>query len=161
MKNLTPITREEKYLHAIATGEAADITPVTGEEHFLAAIASGETPNREPKTRKEYFLNECANGTGGGGDSDFTTATMTVVGRPGGLVAPIDIVNVYTDETFGTNIIGSLIPNPGTYEIVLYKGSQKVVIGNEYTVTGSVEKVPDADESIVTGDFTITYTLVQ
>ena len=66
MKNLTPVTREEKYLHAIATQEPADITPVTGEEKFLAALASGEAPNREPKTRKEYFLSECANGTGGG-----------------------------------------------------------------------------------------------
>ena len=58
MKDLTPVTREEKILHAIATGEEVPFTPVTREEKFLVALSKGEAADIAPATRKEYFLNE-------------------------------------------------------------------------------------------------------
>lgn len=90
---------------------------------------------------------------GGGGDSDFEIAVMTVVGSPDGLIPNMDAINVNDDS-----IYADLNPIPGTYNIVLYKGSQTIEISDNYTVTGSAESDPDEPGTyIVTGDFTITY----
>ena len=61
MKNLTPVTREEKYLHAIATHGEVNIVPVTTEEKLLDSIVRDEPIAVNPKTRREYFLNEIVN----------------------------------------------------------------------------------------------------
>ena len=61
MKNLTPVTREEKYLHAIATHGEVNIVPVTTEEKLLDSIVRDEPIAVNPKTRMEYFLNEIVN----------------------------------------------------------------------------------------------------
>ena len=58
MKDLTPVTREEKILDAIAEGEPVEFTPVTREEKFLVAIANGTEIDLTPATRKEYFLSK-------------------------------------------------------------------------------------------------------
>lgn len=63
MKNLTPVTREEKYLHAIATHGEVDITPTNKEEELLDAILNDETIEINPKTRKEWFLAKVAGAT--------------------------------------------------------------------------------------------------
>lgn len=94
-------------------------------------------------------------GSGGSGDSDFTIATMTVVGEPtAGLIPQVRAINI-TDNV----LIDYLEAVPGTHSIVLYRGSQQgVYIPESYTVTGSAELVPnETDVYKVTGDFTITY----
>ncbi len=60
MKNLTPVTREEKYLYAIANGETVDLTPTNAEEKLLDAIIYKEKISVNPKTRKEWFLAKIA-----------------------------------------------------------------------------------------------------
>ncbi len=62
MKNLTPVTRLEKYLHAIATGESINLTPTNDEEKLLDAImrGNGESIHINPKTRDSYFLAKIA-----------------------------------------------------------------------------------------------------
>lgn len=64
------ITREEKLLNAIATGETPDIIPITRKEKYLRYLAGvGEKPAK-PITREEMFLDKIrAGGTGGGGNS--------------------------------------------------------------------------------------------
>lgn len=57
-KELTPITREEKILHAIATDAAIPITPVTRKEKLVAAMADGGNVDFVPATREEYFLDQ-------------------------------------------------------------------------------------------------------
>lgn len=61
MKNLTPVTREEKYLYAIATHGEIDITPTNTKEELLDAILHDVKIEINPKTREEYFLNEIVN----------------------------------------------------------------------------------------------------
>ena len=62
-----PITREEKYVSAMASGNSTDIKPVTREEVFLAKATGQSVAIPEPITRKEVFLRDIAlNGSGGG-----------------------------------------------------------------------------------------------
>lgn len=62
-----PITREEQYLSAMASGNSTDIKPVTREEMYLAKATGQSVAIPEPVTRKEVFLRDIAlNGSGGG-----------------------------------------------------------------------------------------------
>ena len=70
MQNMTPVTREEKYLFAIATHGEVDITPVTTEEKLLDAYLKDEPMIVNPKTRKEYFV-ALATGATIVGNDDF------------------------------------------------------------------------------------------
>ena len=65
-----PITREEKILNAISSGEDLGFEPFTREEMYLAHLAGiGEKPEK-PITRKEMFLDKIELGSGGGTDDD-------------------------------------------------------------------------------------------
>lgn len=59
MSELEPITREEILLNSIAEGEASGLTPITRQENYLAAIAGeSELPDdMTPITREEIYLN--------------------------------------------------------------------------------------------------------
>ena len=160
MKNLTPVTREEKLLHAIAIQEPADITPVTGEEKFLAALASGEAPNKEPKTRKEYFLNECANSTGGGG-GDFTTCVLKTTGAFDQETDDrrVNIAHVVSfDEDAFSQGSTSLPIGDNELTVVLYKGKAYMDFVNENNplrldvVSGGAEPDIDGFSFYITGD---------
>lgn len=66
------ITRKQKILHAIATGDTSDLPEgITRKEKILHAIASGDTSNiPEGITREEQILQYIAeNGGGDGGES--------------------------------------------------------------------------------------------
>lgn len=88
MQNMTPVTREEKYLFAIATHGEVDITPVTTEEKLLDAYLKGEEIAVNPKTRKEYFVALATGATIVGNPMDFDPGSLTidtgVVDQPGG-----------------------------------------------------------------------------
>jgi hypothetical protein len=66
---LEPITRQEKLLNAVATGESANIKPITREEMFLAKAGGQNVQTPTPITRKEMFLSKISCGSGGGGNS--------------------------------------------------------------------------------------------
>lgn len=72
---MIPQTRLEKWLAKIA-GEEVDITPKDRFETLLAKIA-GDDVTITPDDRFEYWLNQIAE-NGGGGSSDFSTATVTL-----------------------------------------------------------------------------------
>ena len=72
----TPKTRLEKWLAKIA-GESVDIEPKDRLETLLAKIA-GDSVTITPDDSLEYWLNEIAENGGGGGSSDFSTATVTI-----------------------------------------------------------------------------------
>ena len=68
---MEPITRQEKFLNSIATGDSAELEPITREEMYLSAIAgSTESKPEKPITRKEMFYEKIleSGGVGGGGD---------------------------------------------------------------------------------------------
>ena len=60
-----PITREEKILNDISSGEDLGFEPITREEMYLAHLAGiGKKPEK-PITRKEMFLDKIELGSGG------------------------------------------------------------------------------------------------
>lgn len=62
----------------------SDLTPLTREEIFLNAIAEGEDPNLTPVTREEHFLKNIydavSQGGGGGGSSNLIVEKLTPEG---------------------------------------------------------------------------------
>jgi hypothetical protein len=85
----------------------------------------------------------------GGGSSDFSTATLTVVG--GSISATIPFIQTLGDSQYirGDNYTFET----GTYDIVLYKNT--AILMTEKPVTGNAE--PSGQEGIwlVSGDITI------
>ena len=71
-----PITREERYLNAIANGETPKLTPITREEMFMAKAAGQVVQVPTPITRKEMFLNKIS---GGGGTSSGALTEISTV----------------------------------------------------------------------------------
>ena len=61
-----PITREEMFLNAVATGVSSGIEPITREEKYLAYIGGQDVIPPEPITRKEYFFSMISPGGGSG-----------------------------------------------------------------------------------------------
>ena len=94
---------------------------------------------------------------GGGGSSDFSTATLTVVGLTDD--DEITVIGAFAFEAFEDEepfISGASSLINGTYTLVLYKGSSLVyarVYGTqEATITGNY----DSEYQIATGDCTLT-----
>lgn len=56
------ITREEKYLKAIADGVAIDLKPITRKEMLLAKAAGQDVGEINPVTREEIFLSKISGG---------------------------------------------------------------------------------------------------
>ena len=69
--SIDPITRQEQFLSAVATGNTANIKPITREEMFLAKAGGQNVTTPEPITRREKLLQGIIdNGGGGGGTTD-------------------------------------------------------------------------------------------
>lgn len=68
MPDLTPMTREEKFLNG-----DTDLTPITRREHFYAGTES-ELPEPDPITREEWFIQKYR----GGGGGDITVESLSV-----------------------------------------------------------------------------------
>jgi hypothetical protein len=60
------ITREEKYLAALASGTAIDLEPITRRELFLAKACGMGVKTPTPITREEILLDKIASGGGTG-----------------------------------------------------------------------------------------------
>lgn len=76
MPDMNPITRNEKYLSAIAKGDSSDLPkPITRKEKYLDAIANADAGAELPApiTREEKYLHAvydtAMTGGGGGGSS--------------------------------------------------------------------------------------------
>ena len=89
---------------------------------------------------------------GGGGSSDFSTATMTISNMDGGSIdvyAPI-VENNMSKTTQSLS--------EGEYTVILYKGKARLLIDIDpeyYTISGDITL--DNDAYIVEGDFSISY----
>lgn len=172
--SMTPTTRLEKWLAKIA-GESVDIQPKDRLETLLAKIA-GESVSITPDDSLEYWLNQIAENGGGGGSSDFSTATVTL-----NLTMPTGVSNEGTTVTSEISVdafayTGSINANSTntSAEILLYKGSanitsveavgsdsQPYVISNLSAAVLSGNITYDLEQGVllVTGDCSITATL--
>ncbi len=63
MKNLTPVTREEKFMDAIAKHEVINLTPTNDTERLLDSIMRDSPIAINPKTRTDYFIAKNASAT--------------------------------------------------------------------------------------------------
>jgi hypothetical protein len=70
---MKPITRQERLLNSIATGDSVKLEPITREEQYLSAIAGlTDFVPEKPITRKEMFYEKIfKSGGGGGGDTEL------------------------------------------------------------------------------------------
>ena len=132
----------------------SDWTPLTQQEIYQKSLDEAQGEPLVPETRLEYFLNKIAEG--GGGNSDFSTAHMTVnVGGDGLKYCPTPLIT--------ENAIEIIYPNENTgiaddeYDVPLYNGELVVETGcSSITVSGDAEFDGDEGLLIITGDCEIT-----
>ena len=114
------------------------------------------TENGTYETKGEMYNKVTVNVEGGGGSSDFSTATVTV-GSGVVLEAPV----VINEEEFqGIALIGDPIEEETIWQIPLYKGKCVVSIytsqeGQTISVSGNITIIGD-NVYHITGDCTIT-----
>lgn len=65
---IEPITRQEAFMNAVATGTSVDLEPITREEMFLAKAGGQNVTTPTPITRREMFLSKISGSSGGGGE---------------------------------------------------------------------------------------------
>lgn len=101
------LTREESLLNSIAEGEGTELTPATREEIYLAAIANGDKEGLpQPVTRKEVLLNTIAQ-NGGGGSATLIEKSIT---ENGTYSAADDEADGYSQVTVEVSGGGSYTP---------------------------------------------------
>ena len=105
------------------------------------------------------FLEGLANGSGGGGSSDFSTAEVTfisTVSSPAPEQEVIAIMEIMGEEGMISKF--PLINGSLTVDVVLFKGSQIIYAPNDFndiTVTGDITE--EEGEIIISGAGTISY----
>lgn len=127
MSELTPETREEAFLYALANKDAINIEPQTRREALLKCIIEGKIPDFVPHTRKEAFMRDLCirianggSGGSGGGDSDYWKNVLAryIEGNITDMVIP-DGTTAIAD-----NILGG---QSQSYERVTVPGSVKSI----------------------------------
>lgn len=98
---------------------------------------------------------------GGGGSSDFSTATMTIVN--GRVDTKLSVPCILDNEEF--NMRGSAtmsIFDRSSCQVILYKGKAYVITSQAdvESTGGNIEYDADIQMYVVTGDCTITYTII-
>lgn len=112
------------------------------------------TENGTYETKGEMYNKVTVNVEGGGGSSDFSTATMTLETGDRFNVAGAFISPDGTTTFGGTNFAD------GDYQLILYKGTGEVFMENWdselFAITGNIT-MPYPATGVVTGDFKISY----
>lgn len=95
-------------------------------------------------------------GGGGGGDSDFSTAQMTVTGNTP-IWAPIPFVDPWGDSCLLSSDSTNMTLDVGIYTVPLYKGV--LVVYASHLMGASVEGNAEMEDGIlyIFGDFSIGY----
>lgn len=160
---MSPITREEALLGAIAAGSGSDLTPLTREERFLSAIANGTVAGVSPITRKEKILQSIIDSGGVGDGLKFDRGTFTFaedVSAPTtttiehNLEEIPDIIIIWTDDfsratesspvpySDVTMVGGSLLRSlAGLPQSLSSTYDARIPIGNVYTIPANGYKI--------------------
>lgn len=93
---------------------------------------------------------------GGGGSSDFSTAKLTLVGRPiDPIYVPIAVEMPRLEEDPLDTTYPHLVGEGGTFDVVLYKGHAVMYTTQTITISGDIENlVPNY--YVISGDCTVT-----
>lgn len=161
----------EEYRAEVLDTLGATVEDLRNEPSFRAKVLETlgvDFTDEDTRNFERYRLKALEglkNGSGGGGSSDFSTATVTVVGGDVMSVMPVCTndpeapVNYYLTPLRGSQD-GSL--EEGVYTTVLYKGALvcdcvNIVVGRSISLSGDCEWVNEEDGALlITGDCTIT-----
>jgi hypothetical protein len=146
------ITREEKYLKAIASGGGIDLKPITRKEMFLAKAAGQDIITPTPITREEMFLSKIIQAIGNnvvleGDGQDFHQFAPT----PLTFRSEDDLADFQEVQINGETV------DPANYTIE--EGSTIVTFPIEYLKTldkGKYEVAIVSKSKTVKGNFTVT-----
>lgn len=140
-----------------------DTLKVNGSEIVTPSGKITITENGTNIDIAQYALAD-VNVEGGGGSSDLSTAIMTISGFPddeflqvpGGKAVSVIYINSRLGIT--TSGIDEVLSN-GTYDVVLYQGSQMALIDDtsDCTVSGDATLDAGSGRLTITGNFTIAY----
>ena len=148
-----------------ATGDIITATKLNNIESGVQSVSSSYTPTTWATgdiitaTKLNNIEQGIAN-AGGGGSSDFSTATVTFVNNTADKVL-LGATAVVLDEGEHSCIYGidSLADN-GSYTFILYKGLNVFTCNNSdqltVTTSGNVTYDSENDTFLITGDCTIT-----
>ena len=145
------------YTHTVwETGDVVTAERLNNIEQGVQDMNSDYTPTTwvSGDTVTAEKLNNIEQGiANGGGSSDFSTATVTMVGT----TPDVEFQCVSVDENGMVPTI-YFSTGSGTATVVLYQGRASLVNYNEYEMSISGDIVYDTamDEYIITGDCTIT-----
>jgi len=165
-----PITRKQAFLAKIA-GEDVTIEPKTYDELFLNAIAEkrgGEDVELpQPNTMEQAYLKKIADsiiGGGGGGDSDFSIAEVTLTNTDLADDIFVYMPFVYDDNEFeeGRSALLGVSENIShgeskTFKVALYKGLAFGDIPTSYVTTTGDITFEDGYGVFITGDGTVSF----
>ena len=153
-----------------ALGGAETATENLEALNAIAGALGGETTS----TNNADAIDQIAeHASGGGGSSDFSTATVTLnLTYPEGVVADIARINTYFDISQASVYGGNIYTDSDNVEVVLYQNKCSVYeikgsAGNtdyaaeNITVSGSVVFDAEAGAYIVTGDCTFSANMVE
>lgn len=93
---------------------------------------------------------------GGGGSSDFSTATLTITGTNRGFINVANVLVVPDYNLEGTNYQSALTDDALT--VILYKGKAYAVAGSTVqSVSGNITYDSDMEWYVITGDCTVNF----
>lgn len=105
------VTRNEKLLSSVASGNPSGIDPITREEMFLSYIAGESATKPKPITRKEKLLDKIGASGNGGGAKPEQEKTVNITENGTTEVVP-DEGNTLSKVTVNTSVIDGEIGKP-------------------------------------------------
>lgn len=115
------------------------------------------TENGTYETKGEMYNKVTVNVEGGGGSSDFSTAEVEFKNQTTSMLT-IKTVNINNDKLIGEILLGDTAT--ATRTLVLYKGSQQVVIPfgvESVTATGDITVDDEEGVIIINGSGTVVF----
>ena len=151
--NMNKALQNLYYAVSGSTTTKVNISKLLVDIHY--AITGKESENKNNWSR---IINSMADNwpEGGGGSSDFSTATVNFVTS-----ANIPIEMICIEEGYGLCTATRIPSTVETLEVVLYRNEQIAPISeyaNRFSVSGNASIDLEEDIITITGDCTITYT---
>lgn len=114
------------------------------------------TENGTYETKGEMYSKVDVNVEGGGGSSDFSTATMTITGTNRGFIHVANVLVVPDYNLEGANYQSSLTDD--TLTVILYKGKAYAIAGGTVQSTsGDITYDEEMEWYVITGNCTVNF----
>lgn len=148
-----------KDLYVALGGELADVQDMSTNVAVLNAISAKYSGASDAVLNPEAVANIAAVADqigGGGGESDFSTAQVTIVNPPILVKLPVLVNDTETNMT-GIACEYALKEDENTITVALYKGHCYYIRTNVQDVSGNIQYNETLQLYDITGDCTITF----